>query len=112
MTVIDVSSQTFATEVIERSRALPVVVDFCAQWCCPCRQLGPILEVVAAHREGKAVLAKVDTDANPRLAREYGIQGIPAVKAFKGGKIVDEFVGVLPVPAIERFFDRLIPSEV
>ncbi len=111
MTVIDVSEADFEAAVIERSRAEPVVVDFWAAWCGPCRALGPVLEEAAAQREGKVVLAKLDTDANPRIAQRYGIQGIPAVKAFRGGEVVDEFVGVQARATVERFFDGLIPSE-
>ncbi|HEX2104232.1 MAG TPA: thioredoxin [Solirubrobacteraceae bacterium] len=111
MAVIDVTEHDFEREVLERSRELPVVVDFWAEWCAPCRMLGPALEQAANAREGKVVLAKLDTDANPRIAQAFQIQGIPAVKAFRDGRLVDEFVGALPPAQVERFFDGLVPSE-
>ena len=111
MAVIDVTEQDFQREVIERSRTVPVVVDFWAEWCGPCRMLSPVLEKAAEARDGEVVLAKLDTDANPNIARDYRIQGIPAVKAFKDGEVVDEFVGAQPPAVVERFFDSLVPSE-
>ena len=109
--IFDTSEQTFEQDVIDRSREMPVVVDFWAAWCAPCRQLTPVLEKLVTERQGKVALAKLDTDANQRIAAAFGIQGIPAVKAFKDGRIVSEFVGAQPPPVVERFLDELLPSE-
>jgi putative thioredoxin len=108
---MDVTEATFQTAVIERSRALPVVVDFWAEWCGPCRQLGPLLEKAVAARAGKIELAKVDVDANQRLASAFRVQGIPAVKAFRDGAVAAEFVGAQPPQAVEKFLDSVLPSE-
>jgi putative thioredoxin len=108
---VDVNTADFQQSVIERSRDLPVVVDFWAAWCGPCRALTPALERAAADRDGKMELVKVDVDANPELAARYGVQGIPAVKAFRDGDVVDEFVGAIPGPAVDRFLDGIVPSE-
>jgi putative thioredoxin len=108
---VDVTEATFATDVIERSREVPVVVDFWAAWCGPCRQLTPILEQAVERRDGAVVLAKVDIDANPNLAQDHRVMSIPLVKGFRDGQAVAEFVGLQPPPAIDAFLDRLVPSE-
>jgi putative thioredoxin len=108
---MDVSESTFEAAVLDRSHSLPVVVDFWAAWCAPCLQLGPVLERGASQRSGKLELVKVDVDANQALSQLYGIQGIPAVKAFHKGRVVAEFVGAQPPAAVERFLDSLLPSE-
>jgi putative thioredoxin len=108
---MDVTENNFEAAVLDRSHSLPVVVDFWAEWCAPCRQLGPVLEREASKRSGKLELVKLDVDANPTISRSYGIQGIPAVKAFRNGRVVAEFVGAQPSAAVERFLDSLLPSE-
>ncbi len=108
---VDATTDTFEQQVIARSRDVPVVVDFWAAWCGPCRTLTPALERAAEQRNGNVELVKVDVDANQELAARYGVQGIPAVKAFKHGEVVDEFVGAVPGAQVERFFDSLVPSE-
>jgi thioredoxin len=104
---MDVTTDTFEQDVLDRSASLPVVVDFWADWCGPCKMLTPILEQAVEEREGSVVLAKVDTDANPELAERYSVRGIPNVKAFRNGQVVDEFTGALPAPAVAEFLDGL-----
>ena len=108
---MDVTDATFESAVIERSRSVPVVVDFWAAWCGPCRMLTPVLEREVARRDGAVELAKLDVDANPGTANSYRIQGIPAVKAFRDGRVVAEFVGAQPAIAVSRFLDSLVPSQ-
>jgi putative thioredoxin len=107
---IDVSSADFDEKVLAASRSVPVVVDFWAPWCQPCRILKPILEKLAAEYGGKFILAKVNSDENQELSTRYGVRGIPAVKAFVGGEMVDEFSGAQPEAQVREFIANLIPS--
>jgi putative thioredoxin len=109
-TAIDVGRQNFAAVVVEGSKQKPVLVDFWAPWCGPCRMLAPILDKLATEMGGRFTLAKLNTDEEPELAARYGIRGIPNVKAFVGGEVVDEFTGVLPEGGVREFLNRVVPS--
>jgi putative thioredoxin len=111
VTVIDVDERDFEAKVVEASRRTPVVVDFWAGWCQPCLILSPVLEGLATEHDGDFILAKVDVDRNPNLAMRFGVQGIPAVKAFRAGEVAWEFVGVQPEEVIRRYLGELLPSE-
>jgi thioredoxin len=108
---MDVTTDNFDRDVIERSRELPVVVDFWAAWCWPCRALGPALEAEVEKRAGRLELVKVDVDAEPQLSVRYQIQGIPTVKVFRAGAPVNGFVGAYPASVIGEFFDQQVLGE-
>ena len=108
--IIEVGESEFQNEVLAYSSQMPVIVDFWAEWCIPCRTLDPILEKLAEEAQGAFRLAKVNVDDNPRLAQQYQISSIPAVKAFHGGEVVDEFIGIRPESEVREFLGSLAPS--
>jgi putative thioredoxin len=108
--MVDVTEATFQDEIVARSHEVPVIVDLWADWCGPCKALTPILEKVVDEHDGEVVLAKVDIDANPRLAESFNVQSIPAVFAIRDGKIANQFVGALPESAVRDFIDSVLPS--
>jgi putative thioredoxin len=108
---IEVTDADFQQKVLDRSREVTVLVDFWADWCRPCHMLAPVIEQAVDAQAGKVELAKLDTDANQETAARYGIRGLPTVKAFRDGEVVDEFTGAQPPPVVERFVAGLVPSE-
>jgi putative thioredoxin len=110
-TAIEVTDADFQERVLDRSAQVPVLVDFWADWCQPCHMLAPVIESAVDAHPGKIELAKLDTDANQKTAARYGIRGLPTVKAFRDGRVVDEFTGAQPPLVVERFVDGLVPSE-
>jgi putative thioredoxin len=109
--ILEVTDADFGETVVEESKRRPVVVDLWAEWCGPCRTLGPILERAAEHHGGRFLLAKLDVDANPYTAGQFGVQSIPTVIAFRDGKPVDGFIGAVPEPMVDEFIGRLLPSD-
>jgi putative thioredoxin len=106
----DTGTEAFERDVLQASTSVPVLVDFWAPWCAPCRALKPILEKLAGEYQGRFLLARVNSDEHPQLSAQFGVRGIPNVKAFVDGKLADEFTGALPESGVRAFIDRLIPT--
>ena len=111
MAAIDVTDETFQVEVLDKSNEVPVVVDLWADWCGPCKTLGPMIEKVVDETNGKVALVKINVDENPGLNQAFQVQSIPAVFALKDGAVVDSFIGAVPEATIKQFVDSLVPSE-
>jgi putative thioredoxin len=111
MAYTDVTDATFETDVIQRSKTVPVVVDLWAPWCGPCRTLGPIIEKVVGATDGRVALVKVNVDENPAISQAFRVQSIPAVYAMRDGQVVDGFIGAYPEPEVQRFVSSLLPTE-
>jgi thioredoxin len=109
-TVIEVSEETFNTDVVERSRTVPIIMDLWAEWCGPCKQLSPVLEKLAAEAAGQWILAKVDVDANPQLSAALQVQSIPMVVAVLGGQLVDGFLGAMPEAQVRQWIDQVLAA--
>ena len=103
---INVIDETFEKEVLEKSKTIPVLADFWAEWCGPCKMLGPVLEKISKEFEGKLIVAKIETDKAPNQSAKYGIMSIPSVKLFKDGKVIDEFMGAQPEATIKQWLDQ------
>ena len=108
---VEVTDADFEQQVLDRSAEVPVLVDFWADWCQPCHMLTPVIEKAVAAHDGQVELAKLDVDSNPATAARFGVRGLPTVKAFRDGNVVDEFTGAQPPAVVERFIDELVPSE-
>ena len=106
--IIEVNDEDFKEKVIEKSKKIPIVVDFWASWCTPCLMIGPVLESLVSEYNGKFILAKMNVDEGRKTSQKYGIMSIPSVKMFRNGRVVDEFIGAIPEPVIKKWLDKNI----